>query len=64
VVPYVVDGLLGDTKQLGQVISEHAAGLDLFLDTAALDDHAAARARQALHDALVALEQHPRLPTV
>jgi class 3 adenylate cyclase len=59
VVPYVIDGLLSEIEQPGQVISEHATGLDLFLDTAGLDEQAAARARQALQDALAALEQRP-----
>jgi adenylate cyclase len=63
VVPYVVDGLLGDVEQRGQVISEHATGLDLFLDTAGLNDQAAARARNALQEALAALEQRPRQTT-
>jgi adenylate cyclase len=56
VVPYVVDGVLGQTKQRGEVISGHAVGLDLFLDTAALDAAGVTEARKRLKAALSALE--------
>jgi adenylate cyclase len=55
VVPYTVEGLLGEVGQRAQVISEHTTGLDLFLDTAVVDDQAAARARRVLLEALAAL---------
>lgn len=55
VVPYAVEGLLGELAQRPQVISEHATGLDLFLDLEALDAHSAERARQRLAEALLAL---------
>jgi len=55
VVPYSVEGLLGDLAQRPQVISEHAIGLDLFLDLEALDERSVERARQRLAEALLAL---------
>jgi len=55
VVPYTVEGLLGEVGQRAQVISEHTTGLDLFLDTAVVDDQAADRARRVLLEALAAL---------
>ena len=55
VVPYSVDGLLGELAQRTQVISEHATGLDLFIDLDAMDDHAAERARKSLSEALLAI---------
>ncbi len=45
VVPYAVEGLLGELAQRPQVISEHATGLDLFLDLDAIDENGD-RARQ------------------
>ncbi|RWB22735.1 MAG: adenylate/guanylate cyclase domain-containing protein, partial [Mesorhizobium sp.] len=39
VVPYEVEGLLGELAQRPQVISEHATGLDLFLDVEAIDEN-------------------------
>jgi adenylate cyclase len=59
VVPYVVDGVLGKVKQRGEVISGHAVGLDLFLDTAALDAAGVTEARKRLKAALSALEASP-----
>jgi hypothetical protein len=56
VVPYAVEGLLGDLEQRAQVISEHTTGLDLFLDTEVVDDQAAEHARKVLVEALVALD--------
>ena len=55
VVPYAVEGLLGEVGQRDQVISEHTTGLDLFLDTAVVDDQAVDRARCVLLAALAAL---------
>jgi adenylate cyclase len=56
VVPYAVEGLLGELGQRTQVISEHATGLDLFLDTEVVDDRAAEHARRVLRDAIAALD--------
>src|SRR5437016_141979 len=55
VVPYTVEGLLNEVGQRAQVISEHTTGLDLFLDTAVVDDQAVDRARSVLLVALAAL---------
>ena len=41
VVPYAVEGLLGELAQRAQVISEHGKGLDLFIDLDVIDDRAA-----------------------
>ena len=57
VLPYVLDSLIEDIGADDDVISKHDVGLDLFLDTAVLDDRAAARARCILEEALAALEQ-------
>ena len=56
VVPYEVDGWTGEVSQRTQVISELGTGLDLFLDTAVIDDESAKRARRALMEALAALD--------
>jgi class 3 adenylate cyclase len=55
VVPYRVEGLLGELEQRPQVISEHATGLDLFLDLDAIDERGAERAKKRLAEALLAL---------
>jgi hypothetical protein len=57
VLPYVLDSLIEDVGANDDVISRHDVGLNLFLDTAVLDDRAAARARCILQEALAALEQ-------
>jgi class 3 adenylate cyclase len=56
VVPYVVEGLVGKTAQRPRVISEHAAGIDLFLDLEALDEKAKAQARRRLREAIAAID--------
>jgi adenylate cyclase len=55
VVPYAVEGLLGELAQRDQVISEHATGLDLFLDLEAMDENGVERAKKRLAEALLAL---------
>ena len=60
VVPYAVEGLLGELPQREQVISEHGKGLDLFIDLDVLDDHAAERTKQRLQELLAALEKRPK----
>ncbi|MER8815575.1 adenylate/guanylate cyclase domain-containing protein [Mesorhizobium sp. M0965] len=55
VVPYEVEGLLGELAQRPQVISEHATGLDLFLDVEAIDENGVERAKKRLSEALLAL---------
>ena len=54
VIPYAVEGLRGEAG--GQVISEHASGLDIFLDTGAITDDAADRAKRVLREAISALD--------
>jgi adenylate cyclase len=62
VVPYAVQGFLGDLKERPGVISARAAGLELFLDVGALDASSAKTARQQLKSALEALDgQTPEL---
>lgn len=56
IVPYAVEGLVGETRESARVIREHVAGLDLFIDLDALDDRALATARQRLTAALNALD--------
>ena len=55
VVPYSVEGLLGELAQRPQVISEHAIGLDLFLDLEAMDERSIERAQKRLAEALLAV---------
>jgi class 3 adenylate cyclase len=62
VVPYEVDGRTGEVDQRTQVISELGTGLDLFLDTAMIDDEGAKRARRALKEALAALDARTTEP--
>ena len=55
VVPYAVEGLLGELAQRAQVISEHGKGLDLFIDLDVIDDNGVERAKKRLSEALLAL---------
>jgi class 3 adenylate cyclase/HAMP domain-containing protein len=57
VVPYSVDGLVGDMKQRPQVISEQATGVDIFLDLEVIDHESVERTRRLLRSALAALDQ-------
>jgi hypothetical protein len=56
VVPYAVEGLLGELAQRPQVIVEHVTGLDLFLDLDAIKQGEIERARRRLSEALAALD--------
>lgn len=60
VVPYVIDGILANSGQVTNLISEHMPGLDLYLDPSRLDEAAAARTRSLLEKALATLEARPR----
>ncbi len=60
IVPYAVEGLLGDVAQRTQVISEHAQGLDLFIDLDVIDEQATERTKQRLQELLEALERRPK----
>lgn len=57
VIPYAVEGLLGELAQRPQVIIEHVPGLDLFLDLDAIKHHEIERAKRRLAEALAALER-------
>ena len=62
IVPYLVDGLLDATGKKIEKFSEHAAGLDFYLDLSAVDDAAEARIRGLLQDAIAALDRRRRPP--
>jgi adenylate cyclase len=57
IVPYLVDGLLDATGTKIEKFSEHAAGLDFYLDLGAVDDDAEGRIRGLLQDAIAALDR-------
>ena len=57
VVPYAVDGLVGEIEQRAHVISEQAQGVELFIDLDVIDPAAAARTRKLLENALTALDR-------
>jgi adenylate cyclase len=63
VVPYVVEGLVKEMEQRANVISEHATGLDIFLDLEVIDKTAAERTRRLLQQALAALELKAKTET-
>lgn len=56
VVPYVVEGLVEEMQQRANVISEHATGVDLFIDLEVIDQADAQRTKKMLQEALSALE--------
>ena len=56
VVPYAVEGLLGDLAQRSHVISEHGQGLDLFVDLDVIDAQTAERAGRRLRELIEALD--------
>ncbi len=56
IVPYAVEGLVGEAGQRAQVVSARSTGLELFVDTGVLGAEDAARAVEALRQALIALE--------
>lgn len=55
-MPYVVEGLVDEMQQRANVISEHATGVDLFLDLEVIDKAAMQRTQKILQDALKAIE--------
>jgi hypothetical protein len=56
VVPYAVEGLLGELAQRTRVISEHETGVDVFVDLDVIDRETAARTIRTLQAALDALD--------
>jgi hypothetical protein len=63
VVPYEVEGLLGELSQRPGVISERGTGLDLFLDVEAIDESGIERARKRLAEALQVLDVRAKATT-
>lgn len=57
VVPYAVDDLLDQVGEEAHVISEHAKGLDFYLDLSMVDPDVAGRVRAVLRQALTALDR-------
>ena len=62
IMPYVVEGLAAESERAAPVFSEHATGLDLFLDVNAMDDGSAERVRGILRDAIAALDERSAAP--
>lgn len=60
VVPYEVEGLIGDLAGRAYVIAERVPGLEIYLDTTAVDDAAAEHARELLQEAIAALDARRR----
>ena len=56
VVPYTVEGLLGELTQRTQVISEHDTGIDLFVDLDVIDRATADRTLKLLNQVLDRLD--------
>src|SRR5499425_3268383 len=56
VVPYAVEGSTDGARKAAQVISEHDTGLDLFIDTSAIDASAAERVRRTLENVVAELK--------
>ncbi len=59
VVPYAVDGPVEGSDQDPLLFSEHAAGLDLFIDLRVADKAAVARARELLEKAVAVSRLRP-----
>jgi class 3 adenylate cyclase len=53
--PYAVEAVLDESGAAPQIFSEHATGLDIYLDVGMLDEQGAQRARTLLERALDAL---------
>ncbi|MGE0734832.1 MAG: adenylate/guanylate cyclase domain-containing protein [Alphaproteobacteria bacterium] len=56
IVPYAVEGMIGEQAEQRRVIAEHTPGMDLFLDVDLIDDKNAERAMRVLADAVLALD--------
>ena len=57
IIPYAVEGFLGDMAEKQKVFTEHSSGLDLYVDVDAIDTAGLDRAKQRLRDALLALDR-------
>lgn len=65
VVPFAVEGLVGESATKPNVIAQQSKGVDVFLDLDALDGPAAVRTRKLLEEAIAALDSKlpkPRKP--
>ena len=62
IVPYAVEGLVGEESLRRSVVTERVSGLDLFVDPEAVSDADAGRAVAALRRAADALEARFRGP--
>jgi adenylate cyclase len=60
VVPYAVEGSIAAAGKAAQVINEHDTGLDLFIDTDAIDASAAERVRRTLENVVAELKLRSR----
>jgi class 3 adenylate cyclase len=56
IVPYAVEGLVAETADGEDVINEHAAGMDFFLDIGKLDEREVERVRHLLGRAITMIE--------
>jgi adenylate cyclase len=61
VVPYAVEGLTG-ARRGAEVITEHDTGIDLFIDTSAIDTASAERVRRTLEKVAAELRFRTRAP--
>jgi adenylate cyclase len=57
VVPYAVDGRVGEDGAAARVVTENTMGLDLYLDPGRIDPGSVAHIRETLNKALAALPQ-------
>src|SRR5215469_9882390 len=60
VVPYAVEGSTDGTRKAAPVISKHDTGLDLFIDTGAIDASAVERVRRKLENVVAELKLRSR----
>ena len=60
VVPYAVEGSIAASGKTAPVINEHDTGLDLFIDTDAIDASAAERVRRTLESVVAELKLRSR----
>jgi adenylate cyclase len=58
VVPYAVEGILGEGGETIRVFSEHVTGLDFYLNANMIDATNASHVRKVLQDALEALDKN------
>jgi len=58
VIPYAVEGMLDEAGQKVEVLSEHMAGLDFYLNPSMVHSDSAERIRALLKDAILALDKY------